>query len=171
MKLFNLRKDKTALLSFKAFTNSGELTLEVYDVIGADFFGNGITVNSVSDALQSAGDFSSVKLRINSPGGDLFQGVAIYNYLRSLGKPINVVVDGLAASAASLIAMAGDKREMGDGAMMMIHNAMMIAMGNAKLHSRSNRTEWMTATTATSTWSSRSLATRSTASKVLRSRT
>jgi ATP-dependent Clp protease, protease subunit len=130
MKPLALRKGMTGLTSFNAKANSDELVLEAYDVIGADFFGEGITVKSVSDALKSAGEYSKVTLRINSPGGDLFEGVAIYNVLRGLGKPVNVLVDGLAASAASLIAMAGDSIEMGEGSMIMIHNAMMLAMGN-----------------------------------------
>lgn len=131
MKFFNLRKDKAALVSFKASANAGDLVLEMYDVIGEDFFGQGITINSVSDALKSAGAFDSITVRLNSPGGDLFQGVGIYNLLKSQKKPVKTVVDGLAASAASLIAMAGDKREMGEGAMMMIHNAMALCGGNA----------------------------------------
>ena len=70
-------------------------------------------------------------MRLNSPGGDAFEGVAIFNVLKNYGKPVNVAVDGLAASAASIIAMAGDTITMGEGSMLMIHNAMGIAMGNA----------------------------------------
>ena len=130
MKPLALRKGFTGLTTFKASTNSGELTLEIYDVIGADFFGEGITGKSVSDALNQNSGFSSITVRINSPGGDLFEGVAIYNLLRSQGKPVNVMVDGVAASAASIVAMAGDSITMGDGAMIMIHNAMALAFGN-----------------------------------------
>src|ERR1019366_4627512 len=61
--------------------------------------------------------------------GDLFEGVAIANVLKGAGKPVNIVIDGLAASAASLIAMAGDTITMGDGAMMMIHRAQGIVGG------------------------------------------
>ena len=127
--LFLLRKAKTA--AFKASAAEGNLSLEMYDVIGSDMFGNGITAQSVSDALANAGVYNSVTCRINSPGGDLFEGVAIYNLLKSCGKPVNVVVDGMAASAASLIAMAGTKVTMGTGTLMMIHRAMAMVGGHA----------------------------------------
>jgi hypothetical protein len=64
-------------------------------------------------------------------GGDCFEGIGIYNLLRAQGKPIDVSVDGLAASAASIIAMAGDTINIGTGAMLMIHNAAIFAYGEA----------------------------------------
>src|SRR5690348_2927540 len=117
------------VVGLKFFNEADALTLEVYDVIGADFFGEGITAKSVSEALN--GSKGPVNVRINSPGGDAFEGIAIHNVLRSSGRPINVVVDGVAASAASIIAMAGDARTMATGTMMMIHNAMMFSIGDA----------------------------------------
>ena len=112
------------------FSNQADaLTLEIYDVIGQDFFGEGITSQSVADALKSSQ--GPVTLRINSPGGDAFEGIAIYNILKSSGRNISVVVDGLAASAASVVAMAGSSIAMGRGTMMMIHPAMMLAIGDA----------------------------------------
>jgi ATP-dependent Clp protease protease subunit len=129
--VLTMRKDKSTITSFQAKANADTLTLELYDIIGADFFGEGITAKKISDALISAGTFSDIVLRINSPGGDLFEGVAIYNLLKSQDKPVNVMVDGLAASAASLIAMAGDTCVMGDGACMMIHRAMAVVGGYA----------------------------------------
>ena len=126
-KLFTLRKSKN--IEFKASAADGILCIEMYGTIGEDFFGEGITAQALSDALANAGSYNSITLRLNSPGGDLFEGVAIYNVLKSAGKPVNVVVDGLAASAASLIAMAGDKVTMGTGTMMMIHRAMAMCAG------------------------------------------
>jgi ATP-dependent Clp protease, protease subunit len=100
------------------------LELELYGPIGADMFGEGITDTMVNFALKSATTpYDSILLRLNSPGGDLFQGVSIYNLLKSQAKPVNVVVDGLAASAASLIAMVGDEVIMQPGSMMMVHEA------------------------------------------------
>lgn len=114
------------------FINQAQgLTIEIYDAIGPDWFGEGITAQSVSDALK--GSTGPVSVRINSPGGDAFEGVAIYNLLRSSGRQINVRVDGLAASAASIIAMAGDTRVMGKGTMLMIHPAQMFAIGDADI--------------------------------------
>jgi ATP-dependent Clp protease, protease subunit len=116
---------------FNAAQDGTVLSLEIYDVIGSDMFGNGITASSVSDAISQAGPHDSITLSLNSPGGDLFEGVAIYNLLKNSGKPVSVAVDGLAASAASLVAMAGDTVTMGEGSMLMIHNAMSVCAGFA----------------------------------------
>src|ERR1700677_44946 len=104
---------KDARRFFNATEADKVLTLEVYDVIGADFFGEGITASAVSDAIAQAGEHDCIALRINSPGGDAFEGVAIYNLLKNNAKPVNVYVDGLAASAASIVAMSGDTINMG----------------------------------------------------------
>lgn len=127
--MFTLRNGKQGTTAFTAKANAGALELEIFDAIGADFFGDGITASSVSDAIKAAGEFSSLTVSINSPGGSLFDGVAIYNLLKSSGKPVNVNVVGLAASAASLIAMAGDTITMQLGTQLMIHRAMAMAAG------------------------------------------
>jgi ATP-dependent Clp protease, protease subunit len=109
------------------------LEILVYDVIGYDFWsGGGITAGTIAAEIKQAGDFASISLRINSPGGDVFEGVAIANLLRAQNKPIAVSVDGIAASAASIIAMCGNTIAMGQGAMMMIHNAWTVAVGDAQ---------------------------------------
>lgn len=115
---------------FNSAAKGNTLTLSFYDAIGADFFGDGITATMVQEALNQA-DYTDITVRLNSPGGNAFEGVSIYNLLHSCGKPVNVVVDGLAASAASIIAMAGDTITMNDGSMLMIHEAQAIAMGDA----------------------------------------
>lgn len=116
---------------FRAETNSGVLEVIVYDVIGEDFWtGGGVTARRVKAAIDGA-TFSRIVVRINSDGGDGFEGTAIYNLLRSVGKPVTVYVDGLAASAAATIAMAGDAILMGAGSMLMIHDPWTIALGNA----------------------------------------
>jgi ATP-dependent Clp endopeptidase proteolytic subunit ClpP len=71
-----------------------------------------------------------VKVRINSPGGSVFDGLAIYNAIASYPGEIECHVDGLAASAASFIALAGDKVVMAENSMLMIHNAWGVAIGN-----------------------------------------
>ncbi len=81
------------------------------------------SATSVKKQIDAARNYKQIALRINSPGGDAFEGAAIYNLLRSQGKPVAVFVDGVAASAASIIAMAGDTITMGVNALMMIHNA------------------------------------------------
>jgi ATP-dependent Clp protease protease subunit len=108
----------------------------IYEEIGATFDwwtgeSSGISAKSVKAEIDSAANYSSIRVRINSPGGDAFEGVAILNILKTQGKPVNVLIDGIAASAASIIAMAGDTIEMGSGAMMMIHQAWGVCIGNA----------------------------------------
>lgn len=87
------------------------------------------TSESVASALASKP--AAVKLRINSPGGDCFDALATYNLLRSSGAKVEVEVLGLAASAASLIAMAGDSVLMATGSMLMLHNPWTAAVGNS----------------------------------------
>ena len=96
---------------------------------GKSLFGEGATPAMVADALK--GDFKNVEVHLNSPGGDAFAGVSIYNLLKNSSKPVNVIVDGMAASAASIVAMAGDTITMATGSVMMIHEAMSMAFGNA----------------------------------------
>ena len=108
----------------------GATTITIYDVIGEDFWsGGGVTVNRIDAALRQIGD-QPVEVHINSPGGDMFEGIAIYNRLLEHPQPINVKVMGLAASAASVIAMAGDKIEMGPASFLMIHNCWVVAVGD-----------------------------------------
>ena len=83
------------------------------------------------DALKSLGDVKTINLHINSPGGSVFEGIAIYNMLKQNSAHINVYVDGLAASISSVIAMSGDAIFMPSNAMMMIHNPWTMAVGNA----------------------------------------
>ena len=82
-------------------------TISILDVIGSDMFGEGVTARRISAALRSIGD-QDVMVDINSPGGDFFEGVAIYNALRAHPRKVTVRILGLAASAASVIALDGD---------------------------------------------------------------
>lgn len=120
--------------AFMAAKKASVLELLVYDEIGQNWWSDtGVTAANVAQAIKDAGPFDSISLRINSPGGSAFEGVAIFNLLRSQGKPIEVFVDGMAASAASVIAMAGDTINIGVGAMLMIHNAMWGIFGDAQV--------------------------------------
>lgn len=105
-------------------------TITIFDVIGEDWWtGEGFTAKRAAGALRSIGR-NPVTVNINSPGGDMFEGLAIYNLLREHPAKVTVKVMGLAASAASVIAMAGDEVLMGTGSVMMIHNAWGIVIGN-----------------------------------------
>lgn len=108
---------------------SEDATISIYDTIGWSWDGDGVTAKRISAALRAIGD-REVQVDVNSPGGDFFEGVAIYNLLRAHPHKVTVRVMGLAASAASVIAMAGDEILMGDGAFLMIHNAWAVAIGN-----------------------------------------
>jgi HK97 family phage prohead protease len=118
---------------FRASVNGeGTLELLVYEQIGWDWWsGMGVTASVIKSQIDNAGDVKSIKVRINSPGGDVFEGIAIYNMLRAQKKPVAVYIDGLAASAASIIAMAGDTITMGVNTMMMVHNVWSQCVGYA----------------------------------------
>ena len=104
-------------------------TISVFDVIGQDYGGEGITAKRIAGALRAMNG-ADVTVNINSPGGDMFEGLAIYNLLREYEGHVTVKVLGIAASAASIIAMAGDDIQIGRGAFLMIHNCWLYAMGN-----------------------------------------
>lgn len=90
-----------------------------------------VTAKEFKEDLDALGDIDILNLYINSPGGLVFQAQTIYSILKRHKAHINVYVDGLAASSASLIAMAGDTIIMPENAMMMIHNPSTCAWGTA----------------------------------------
>src|SRR5690606_18616282 len=103
-------------------------TIWLYDVIGADAWGG-------VDAARFAQDVAAISapvihLRINSPGGDVFDARAMVTALREHPARIVAHIDGLAASAASYVALAADEVEISDGAFLMIHNAWGVVLGN-----------------------------------------
>ncbi|KQM78905.1 head maturation protease, ClpP-related [Xylophilus sp. Leaf220] len=105
-------------------------TISVYDVIGYDYWsGEGVTAKRIAGALRAMGP-GPVTVNVNSPGGDMFEGLAIYNLLREHDGEVTVKVLGLAASAASVIAMAGDTVQIARAGFLMIHNAWVMAIGN-----------------------------------------
>lgn len=125
----NLAKKK--FWSMKALDNkTGEVLLygEISDV---SWWGDEVTPKQFKEDLDALGDVETIKVFINSPGGDVFAGQAIYSMLKRHKAQVHVYIDGLAASIASLIAMAGDKVVMPANAMMMIHNPWTFAVGNA----------------------------------------
>jgi ATP-dependent protease ClpP protease subunit len=113
-----------------AAETSEDATISIYDVIGEDYWsGGGFTAKRMGAALRSIGA-RDVTVNVNSPGGDMFEGLAIYNLLADHPGKVHVRVMGLAASAASIIAMAGDEIEMGLGSFLMIHNSWGAVIGN-----------------------------------------
>lgn len=106
---------------------SEEATVYIYDMIDSFWGVNAQELVKELAALEA----STIHVRINSPGGNVFDGMAIYNALKRHKAEIVCHVDGLAASAASVIALAGDQVLMGTGSFLMIHNAWGIAIGDA----------------------------------------
>jgi ATP-dependent Clp protease protease subunit len=136
------RKDVCALTSHKVFdkwsdeaagiraVEAGDNVVTMFDVIGEDFWsGGGVTAKKVSAQLRAIGD-RPVEVHLNSPGGDMFEGIAIYNVLREHPQAVTVKIMGMAASAASILAMAGDRVEIGAASFLMIHNCWVVAVGN-----------------------------------------
>ena len=110
----------------------GVATLRLYDPI--DSWGGewGVSAKEFAKALTELGTVSEIRLHINSPGGEVFEGIAIMNQLRAHSARVVAVVDGLAASAASFIACAADETVMGRNAQLMIHDAWGLCVGNAQ---------------------------------------
>ena len=111
-----------------AVETTGE-TITIYGLIGEDWYGEGVTVKRIDAALRAIGD-KPVTVYINSPGGDMFEGIAIYNRLREHSQAITTKVLGLAASAASVIYLAGTQRQVASSAFLMIHNCWTYFVGN-----------------------------------------
>ena len=108
--------------------------LMIYGTIGGGgWFDDGVTAAGVADALKAAGP-GPVNVRINSGGGDVFDGIAIHTLLARHPGLVTVDVDGLAASAASFIMLAGDRIRSARNAFIMIHDAMTFTYGNPATH-------------------------------------
>ncbi|KMY59963.1 head maturation protease, ClpP-related [Geobacillus stearothermophilus] len=101
------------------------------DIVSYQWDETDTSAASFKKDLDAVGDVDTINLYINSPGGNVFEGVAIHNMLKRHKAKINVYVDALAASIASVIAMAGDTIHMPKNAMLMIHNPWTWTYGNA----------------------------------------
>lgn len=119
--------------NFQAKAEGEALELMIYDAIGPDWAGM-VSAKAVTKALNENKDAEDITVRINSPGGDAFDGIAIHNALKSHKASVKTVAEGMAASAASVIFMAGDEREIHKSAMLMIHDASGFTMGNQSVH-------------------------------------
>lgn len=106
-------------------------TVQIFDQIGEDWFGgSGLSAKQFSDVLAEVGN-GPLLVEINSPGGNVWDGLSIYNQLRGRKAPVTTRVVGIAASIASIIALAGDRVEMADAALMMIHDPSGMASGTS----------------------------------------
>nr|WP_278377197.1 head maturation protease, ClpP-related [Brucella anthropi] len=115
-------------------------TISILDPIGEDWYGNGVTSKRVSAALRAIGR-KDVTVSINSPGGDYFEGLAIYNLLRDHPAKVTVKIVGIAASAASVIAMAADEVQIARAGFIMIHNTWVVGAGDR--HALRDIADWL----------------------------
>ena len=122
-KFWNWVKNEGELSTERTLFLNGEISDETW-------YGDEVTPQLFKDELNS--DSGDITVWINSPGGDVFAAAQIYNMLRDYKGHVTVKIDGLAASAASVIAVAGDTVLVSPVAMMMIHNPATVAMGNTK---------------------------------------
>jgi ATP-dependent Clp protease, protease subunit len=111
--------------------------LHLYGSVGMELFGDGFSAKDVVSALAQHGRNKDIVVRLNSGGGFASDGVAIYNALDSHRGHKTIYVDGIAASAASVIAMAGDEVVMRKGSIMMIHDPAGFTMGSVRDHEKS----------------------------------
>lgn len=124
---------KKRFWQFRAAAEAGVGELLIYGPISdVTWYGDEVTPAQFREDLQALGDVDEIRVYINSPGGDVFAGQTIHSMLARHPATITVYVDGLAASAASLIAMAGDVVIMPKNAMMMVHNPSALVWGEAE---------------------------------------
>lgn len=119
---------KTTLAVKNEASNKPEIHIQGF--IGSSWFFEGNTDKGIKQILDALGTKDEIDVVINSNGGDVFQGIAIGNLLKANSAKINVVINGIAASAASIIAMAGDTIKIYPNAQMMIHRASTWCEGN-----------------------------------------
>lgn len=117
-------------MNFFAKSKGKRGEIYVYESIGEGWFG-GITAKSFADAVRDLGKVDALDIYINSPGGSVFDGIAIHNQIRRFAGEKIVHIDGIAASIASVIAMAGDEIHIAANGMMMIHDPWGAAFGTA----------------------------------------
>lgn len=125
----------------RSAADEADNVISIFDVIGYDWWtGEGVTAKRIAATLRALGD-RDVVVNINSPGGDYFEGLAIYNLLREHKGQVTVKILGIAASAASVIAMAGDDVQIARAGFLMIHNAWVCACGDR--HQLAETAEWL----------------------------
>lgn len=123
---------RASMLMAPVVDDGGKVTLRLYDPIdswGGDW---GVSAKEFASALAALPDTTNeIRLHINSPGGEVFEAVAILNQLRAHPARVVAVIDGIAASAASFIAAGADELVMGRNTQIMIHDAWGLCVGNA----------------------------------------
>lgn len=127
--MMEMEKIQPKFLMMENQENSKKVVAYMHGTVGAGWWGD-INAKKTREMFDNI-DADEIELHIHSSGGDAFEGIAICNYLRSHKASVTAVIDGLAASAASLIAMGADKIIMPSNTTMMVHRASTYAYGNA----------------------------------------
>lgn len=132
MSVHQMPKPKTASTVKIVARGAKAADIYVYGVIGGDWFGDGATASQFAKDLKALGSVSSIDLHLDSEGGSVQDAQAMYTLLVSHPAKVTTHIDGWACSAASFLAMAGEEILIGEGGMFMIHNARMLAFGEAE---------------------------------------
>ncbi len=117
----------TPLRTVRNANDDTRASLYVYDAIGGFW---GISAEDIARGLDALGDVSTIDLRVNSPGGDVFEARAMATLIKQHPANVATHIDGLAASAGTQVANAGDTIEIAQGGFYMIHNAWSVSIGN-----------------------------------------
>jgi ATP-dependent protease ClpP protease subunit len=128
-KFLNSIKSESFIVYTRNAKGDEPAELCIYDAVGKDWDGSGIDAKDVS-AFLAENRGKAVNIKINSPGGLVYDGLTIYNSLISHDGPVTATIEGIAASIASIIAMAADKVRMSAVASMMVHRAIGVCIGN-----------------------------------------
>ena len=118
-------------MRLEATNENGKVKVLIYDRIGNSDYDRGFSVDQLLGILENANG-KDLEIHINSGGGDVFEGFAIYNALKNYKGQKTVFIDGICASIASVIMLSGDKVIMNKASMLMIHNASGVAWGKAE---------------------------------------
>jgi len=122
---------KAPASGYRMTNRAGRGEVYLYGAIGASWYGEGVTAKQFAKDLKELGNVSGIDLRINSEGGSVPEAEAIYTHLVEHKASVTAHIDGMAASAASFIAMAGDEILISDSGFVMIHDARMLEYGTA----------------------------------------
>lgn len=131
MNVVPLQKPSGPIAGYSMKNRAGRGEIYLYGAIGMSWFGEGVTAKQFAKDLKALGAVSAIDLRINSEGGSVPEAEAIYTHLVEHKASVTAHVDGMAASAASFIAMAGDEILISDSGFIMIHDARMMSYGTA----------------------------------------
>lgn len=117
---------------YKITAQDDSAEISIFGDIGSSWFSDSLTLADFKKDFDAVKDRPSIRVLLNSPGGDVMDGMGIYNLISGVRQKVSVEVLGMAASIASIIALSGKELVMGEGSYLMIHNPFMFAIGDAE---------------------------------------